>query len=161
MKKILLIFLLTAYNIVNLQAQIPAPTIPDFTFYRMDKIPFTEKDLPKNKKIFIVFFDTQCDHCQRAIKTIGDQYKYFKNAALYLVSIDNQERITTFMDSYGQKVKAQKNILILQDLQNQFITKFKPKKYPSMFLYSAKKTLILYEDDPDAIFKFLKPLANK
>lgn len=161
MKNILLSILLSFVITLKVAAQIPSPAIPDFTFFKMDEKPFTDKDLPKQKKVFFIFFDADCDHCQRAIKTIGEQYKYFKNVPLYLISIDSKDKINNFMNSYGHAVKGQKNMLLLQDKLNQFITKFKPKKYPSMFLYGADKKLIKYEDEPTAILTFKKLLAGK
>lgn len=153
--------MLLTFSAVKITAQIPSPIIPEFKFFRMDQTIFTDQDLVKGKKIFFVFFDPECDHCQRAMGIIGAKYNYFKNAAIYLVSIDSPDKINRFMNSYGQQLKGKKNILILQDKLNQFIVKFKPKKYPSMFLYSAQKKLMDYEDEPEAIDKFLKPLATK
>ena len=161
MKNVLMIIFVSCFIPLKNLAQIPSPTIPAFTFFTMDEKPFTDKNLPKAKKIFFVFFDADCDHCQRAMKTIGDQYKYFKNAAVYLISIDGKDKINKFMNSYGQAVKGQKNMLLLQDKYRQFITLFHPKKYPSMFLYTADKKLIQYADDPGEIVKFFKPLAAK
>ena len=161
MKNVLLTFFLLSFISLKTIAQIPSPVIPEFKFFRMDQSVFTDKDLAKGKKIFFVFFDPTCDHCQRAMKIIGAQYKNFKNAAIYLIAIDSPDKINSFMDKYGQPLKGKKNILLLQDKLNQFIVKFKPKKYPSMFLYSAQKKLIAYEDEPEAINKIIKPLSAK
>lgn len=154
----ILLLLFIANNIV---AQIPAGTIPEFTFYRFNQTAFTNKDLPTGKMIFIVFFDPDCDHCQHAITTIGQQYKAFTKTAVYLISMFDQNKMNHFMDTYGKALKEQKNVVLLLDKLGQFINKFKPKKYPSMFLYSPEKKLLLYEDDPANIPKFIKAIAAK
>jgi len=154
----ILLLLFIANNIV---AQIPAGTIPEFTFYRFNQTAFTNKDLPTGKIIFIVFFDPDCDHCQHAITTIGQQYKAFTKTAVYLISMFDQNKMNHFMDTYGKALKEQKNVVLLLDKLGQFINKFKPKKYPSMFLYSPEKKLLLYEDDPANIPKFIKAIAAK
>jgi hypothetical protein len=52
---------------------------------------------------------------------------------------------------------------MLQDTKNEFIVRFKPRKYPSMFLYSADKKLLDYEDNAESMFRFtnqLNPVAK-
>lgn len=60
------------------------------------------------------------------------------------------------MREYAPNLPGKKNITMLRDLQYEFIKKFKPRKYPSMLLYSAEKKLILYEDDEGNMSKFVK-----
>ena len=136
-------------------AQVPAQTIPEFNFYRLDKTPFTNKDLAKEKKLFFIFFDSDCEHCQRAVSQINRQYASIKKTALYLITLDPQQKINIFMGKYGDGLKDKKNVTLLQDKQYQFITKFQPKKYPSMFLYSPDKKLLAYEDNDESVFRIL------
>jgi peroxiredoxin len=142
------------------QAQIPAQTLPDFEFYRLDKSPFTNKDLPQRKRTFFVFFDSDCEHCQRAVKKIDQQYKSFKNTLTCLVSLDDHDKINRFINTYAPHLKDQANVVLLQDIRNQFIVRFKPYKYPSMFLYSADKKLVDYEDNEETVFRMVNALAK-
>lgn len=137
-------------------AQIPAKTIPSFTFKKLDKTEFSNRNLQAGKFLFFAFFDTHCDQCQRAIQYINQNYEQFKNTNIYLVTLDSADKIKPFMNSYGKGLNKKRNVLILQDTRNEFINKFGPRKYPSLFLYSAKKELILYEDNEQNLFKFLK-----
>jgi AhpC/TSA family len=140
--------------------QVPAATIPGFQLYRADKSVFANKDLPKGKMRFFVFFDPQCDHCQHAIKTINKEYTALKKVAVFIIALNDHAKINSFITVYGPNLKTQKNVVFLQDKLNQFVTKFGPRKYPSMFLYSAKNKLLQYEDDPENIFKLLN-IINK
>jgi cytochrome oxidase Cu insertion factor (SCO1/SenC/PrrC family) len=139
---------------VHLSAQAPAQAIPDFTFFRLNEVAFTTKDLAPGKLLLFVFFDTQCDHCQHAVKEINQHYKEYKKVAIYLITLDDQEKLSRFMNKYGQNLKGKGNVTLLQDLRNEFITRFRPKKYPSLFLYSAKKELIMYDDNEQNLFRF-------
>lgn len=62
------------------------------------------------------------------------------------------------MDAYGSKLRGQKNVTILQDKLQQFILKFNPRKYPSMFLFSPEKKLIDYEDTPESVFRLVNAI---
>jgi hypothetical protein len=62
------------------------------------------------------------------------------------------------MSKYGKNLKDKKNVTILQDPQYEFMRKFRPRKYPSMFLYSAKKELIMYDDNEKNVSGFSKQI---
>jgi thiol-disulfide isomerase/thioredoxin len=146
----------------NLQGQtLITNTMPEFTFYKFDNNKFTSKELPKNKLKFFIYFDSDCDHCQQAIKNIDQVVQNFNKTAIFLVSLDNPEKINHFMDKFGPRLKARKNVLLLQDRLNEFLPKFKPRQYPSMFLFSADNKLIDYEDNAQTIFRFVNIINKK
>ena len=145
---------------VSTKAQNPAQRVPDFNFFRLNKSLFTNKDLAPGKMLFFVFFDADCDHCQHAMQYISKHYNEFKKTAIYLITLDSHEKINGFMSKYGSGLLNKKNVTILQDPQYEFINKFKPKKYPSMFLYSAKRELMMYEDDEKNLGGFVKKAGN-
>ena len=160
MKKLLNVLTLLIFISINTIAQKPATTIPEFNFFKLDNTYFTNKNLEKGKLLFFIFFDTECDHCQHAIKYMNEHYTAFNKTAVYLITQDVKSKIDVFMSKYGQNLRARKNITILQDLKLEFIQKFRPKKYPSMFLYSADKNLILYDDNEQNIPDFLKKIKS-
>lgn len=153
-KVLLLIFLIS----LKVSAQHPAATIPDFTFYKLDKTIFTNKNIQPGKLSLIIFFDASCDHCQHAMTTYNQHYQELSKTDVYLVTLDNPGSINYFMTKYANNLYAGKNVTILQDLNNQFITKFGPRKYPSMFLYSPQKKLLIYDDDPKNVGNFLQKI---
>jgi thioredoxin-related protein len=140
------------------KAQQPAATIPDFNFFKLNGVSFTNRDLEQDRQLFFVFFDPGCDHCQHAMKDINQHYKEFNKTAVYLISVDIKERINSFLNTYGKDLQNKKNVTVLQDLKNEFILKFKPRKYPSMFLYSKEKKLILYDDNEKNLAAFLQKI---
>ena len=157
-----LVFLFSTLVIsFNSFAQKQAETIPEFTFYKFDKSTFTNKNLEAGKLIFICFFDVSCDHCQRAIGKISDHYKEFGKAAVYLVTLDRPEAVKEFLNKFGKNLTGKKHITILQDLQNQFIIKFRPVKYPSMFLYDQNKKLVRYDDHEESVTQFIKDIKQR
>lgn len=160
MKHLFPLLIITIGMSVEAAAQTPAATIPDFTFFKSNKTVFTNKDLATGKKIFFVFFDTECDHCQHGIQYLNQHQKELDKAAVYLLTMDNPVKATAFLSKYGNNLNAKKNITLLQDVQNEFIRKFGPKKYPSLFLYSPQKKLILYDDNEKNLYKFLEQIKS-
>lgn len=137
-------------------AQTPAQTIPEFTFYKLNKTPFTNKNVTSGKEVLFIFFDVTCDHCQHTISTLSKRISECSKISICLVSLEDKTAITNFFNQYGKNLPGQKNITILQDTKNQFITQFGPRKYPSVFLYSAQKKLLLYDDEDMYLEKFFK-----
>jgi|ERR1022692_3968004 peroxiredoxin len=144
----------------NIYAQIPAQTLPDFKFSRLDTRPFVNKDLARGKMLVFVFFDSDCEHCQRAVKNIDKQYTSFQKTAVYFISVDDHDKINRFVDTYAPHLEGQKNVVLLRDNLNQFIAKFKPYRYPAMFLYSIDKKLIDYEDNEGSVFRLVNAIKK-
>jgi peroxiredoxin len=138
--------------------QIPAQMLPEFQFYKPDQSTFTDRDLPQNKMVFFIFFDPDCEHCQTAVKNIDKDYPSFKKVTICLISTDGFDKINRFISIYGSHLKGHNNVIILQDKHDQFLEKFKPYKYPSMFLYSTDRKLIDYEDNEQTVFRFVNDL---
>jgi peroxiredoxin len=158
MKFFLKLFLLILLISASAHAQTPASAIPEFTFYKLDNTAFTNKSIRPGKLSLIVFFDASCDHCQHAMQAYNQHYSELNKTAIYLVTLDNQANINYFMTKYANNLYGGKNVTILQDLKNEFIKKFGPRKYPSMFLYSPQKKLLIYDDEPKNVGNFLKKI---
>jgi thioredoxin-related protein len=160
MKYVLQVLIIMLSTVVNCHAQIPAQNILDFEFSRLDSSPFTNKDLGYVKMYFFMFIDPDCEHCQRAMKNIDQQYRSFLKTGIYLISLDENNKIRNFVNSYAKHLIKQKNVLILRDAKNQFITKFKPYRYPGMFLYSGEGKLLDYEDNSETIFRIVNSISK-
>ena len=155
--KLMVLLMLVSANGLT---QVPAKKIPEFSFFRLDKSSFTNKDLQTGKMLFFVFFDCDCDHCQRAMQYLDQHHKEFRKTAIYLITLDDKEKISRFMSKYGSTLYTQKNVTILQDPKYDFMNKFGPRKYPALFLYSEKKELMLYEDNEQNLSGFSKQIST-
>ncbi len=135
-----------------------AQVLPEFTFYRADGRPFGRHDLPMNSPLLFVFFDPDCPHCQQAVRHIGEQFFLNGKTEICFVSIENWDKIRSFISVYGAKLKDQPNVVWLRDSAAEFIGKFKPLKFPAMMLYSASGKLVDYEDNENTVFRLVKLL---
>jgi len=140
-------------KLAQINVQVPVQTLPHFLFYNLDNKPFTDTDLHKGPALFIMYFDPDGDHCQRAMAFIGEHFQAFKKMQVALVSGDNESKINQFMNTYGSKVKGQKNVIILVDELQQFNGKFNPLRYPAMYIFSSGGKLLDYDDSPESVFR--------
>lgn len=159
MRFLLLLLFYCSLLSLNAAAQTPAPVIPEFTFYKLDKTPFNNKNVTSGKEVLFIFFDVTCDHCQHTISTLSKRINECSKISIYLISLEDKTAITRFFNQYGKNLPGQKNVTILQDAKNQFITQFGPRKYPSVFLYSAQKKLRLYDDEDQYLEKFFRLIS--
>ena len=129
--RVLLVFLFLS---IQVHGQKPAAIIPDFDFYHFDKTVFTNKNIQPGKPVFFIFFDSDCEHCQRAMKQLSDNFEQYKKAAIYLITLDGQEKVKTFFTKFALRLIDNKHITVLQDTKYEFISRFGPKKIPFHFL---------------------------
>lgn len=139
-------------------AQNSLETMPDFIFFNLDNTPFTNRNLTVGKEILFVFFDVTCDHCQHVINILSTRNEDCKKVAIYLISLNDRASINNFINLYGKNLADDKNVTILQDLMNQFIKQFRPKKYPSVYLYSSEKKLIFHDEEDQNLENIFKKI---
>ncbi len=159
-RKFLYMVLFFIFSIsLNTLAQ-PAENIPEFTLYKLDKTQFKRGNLNTDKLLLFIFFDVKCEHCQQAITQINKRYSELSNVAVHLITLDHPEEVKGFLSKHGNNLLEKNNVTLFFDLKNEFITRFKPRKYPSIFLYSPQKKLILYDDNPEKLSKFFEKIKG-
>jgi thiol-disulfide isomerase/thioredoxin len=144
----------------RLFAQPPAATLPVFKFSASDHRTVTNTDLPRDKPVLFVFVDPDCDHCQHAARNMDEKYNAFEKAAVYFVTAASPEQMKLFAKKYAPRLSGMRNVCWLQDIGNQFITRFRPIRFPSFFLYSTENKLLDYEDNEDTIFRVIRCLEK-
>lgn len=117
-------------------------TIPEFTFYKLDDTPFTRNDLTKTSNIVFVFFSTTCHHCQDETRAMGEHFDAFNQSTLYFISKEKKNDVLKFMEAYGKELKDKPNVHVLLDPQSEFVLKFNPTQYPSVYIYTPTRQLV-------------------
>lgn len=148
MKRYLLQLTLIIISLPSLvSAQTPAREIPDFTFFTVEGNPFYSRQIPKDRGSVFSFFDVTCTHCQSTMKTLGSRYADLQRVSFYLVTLDGRKEAQDFVKKYAPQLLNKKNVTILIDLNKEFLPKFQPQQYPSVYVYNKYRRLELYEKD--------------
>lgn len=134
-----------------LNAQEPVRTIPSFKFFQLSGTPFTDKNIPLGKLSIFSFFDITCSHCQETMQLLNKERPNLSHVNLYLVTMDRKDGTLKFMNVFGANLLNKKNVTVLQDLNQEFIAKFYPRKYPAVFLFDKNKKLLMYQDEESKI----------
>src|SRR5690349_12817967 len=70
--------------------------LPPFKMYRSDKTIFNAADLPKTKPVILIYFDPDCEHCQKLMKELFQKIEAFKKAEIIMVTFKPVEELTAF-----------------------------------------------------------------
>jgi peroxiredoxin len=136
-------------------------SLPEFRFFRMDNgAEVTHKNIIPGKKTLFVFFDTECPHCRVAITEYNHNQAKLNDINVFLITRDQKAVVNSFLNEVGTKLIVKKNVTVLSDNQNQFIGKFLPKKFPSMFLFGANRQLLIYTDEEKDIPIILEKIKS-
>lgn len=117
--------------------------IPYFTFYTLDHHKFVKDDFDTERTKFILYFNSECDHCQKQArwlkKGMQENSTAFKNLEIVFISFEEMTLIKEYRDKYKF---SQSNITFLQDSRLTFADKFGVGSFPSIIIYSKDSKLI-------------------
>ena len=71
-------------------------SLPPFKMYRSDKTIFNAAGLPKTKPVVLIYFDPDCEHCQKLMKELFLKIDAFKKAEIIMVTFKPIEEVAAF-----------------------------------------------------------------
>jgi len=132
-----------------------SPIMPGFRFYDLSGNDFSKATLRENDTA-IIYFNSECEHCQYEIKAIKENIEQFANSNIVMVSGESREAILAFAKEY--ELSEYSNIHVLEDKDDTFFSTFGSNMVPSIFIYGKNKMLIKHfkgETKISAILKYL------
>lgn len=133
-----------------------AKEIPYFTFYTLNSERFTKDSFDNERTKLILYFNSECDHCEKQAKWLRKEIHQFSDLELTFISFEEMSAIKAFRNELDF---TQKNITFLQDARLTFADKFGVGRFPSILLYTKKGKLIHKfegETKVEAILAYLK-----
>ena len=79
-----------------LSASVFSQSLPPFKMYRSDKTIFNAAELPKTKPVILIYFDPDCEHCQKLMKELFQKIDAFKKAEIIMVTFKSIEEVAGF-----------------------------------------------------------------
>lgn len=117
------------------------PTPPPFQLLHTDSSTIlTDKDMKKNKPVFIMIFSPDCDHCQHHAEEMVNKREQFKDIQIVMASTQSLAKVKEFYKTY--QLDKLENLIIGQDREYILGTYYKMKSLPFLAFYDKKGNLI-------------------
>lgn len=140
MKPLFNIWICVALGLVVYSCKPARPTIPVFDVKLTDSVTvFNTGSIPEGKPAVIVFFSSDCKHCQDETRTFIKNIDSIRNINFYYVSIEPYKDVKLFHDYF--KMDQYPNFTITWDYSYAFLKYFKPSSTPYILVYDKEKGL--------------------
>ncbi len=129
-------------------------TLPELTLTGIDDHEFK---LTPGKSTVLIYFNSDCDHCQREIAALREKPELFAEASLVLMSAQPLQEIQTFASTIDFGTADARFVHVSHE---QIATVFGTLGLPHIFVYSKEGKLMEIfsgETPPEAIAKVLTP----
>ena len=100
---------------------------------------FTNDSIQKEQAYLIVYFNSECEHCQNEAEQIGKQIDEFDIYQILMISYETKETILAFREKHKL---INPSITFLQDSEYQFDDIFGNSPIPTSFIYNKKRALV-------------------
>ncbi|HEY4154422.1 MAG TPA: hypothetical protein VGM24_03325 [Puia sp.] len=151
MKRVL-ILIVSLFFLLNLQAQTavsaePAyvrnPAFPPIRLLKVDSVHYiTRDDIKKNRRILLMFFSPECEHCKHQISDILADFSKFKDIEIVMATFQPFDEMKSFYSYY--RLGDHPNIRIGRDEKYFLPPYYKMQNLPYLALYDKKGQYITH-----------------
>lgn len=123
-------------NVIAEQIQ----SIPEFSFINIqDQNIYTNDSLSDEKACLIIYYNSECEHCQYEAEQISMQIDEFNDYQILMISYETIETILAFREKHKL---ISPSITFLQDSEYQFDDIFGRSPIPTSFIYNKNQNLV-------------------
>lgn len=116
----------------------PVNEQPSFIITLLDNTQINLKDL--TGKNALIFFQPDCDHCQREAQEFERNLEAFTGTTLYFISSGSLEEAKAFADTY--KLNGRPNVHFALTPAINVLNTYGPISAPSIYIYSEDHKLV-------------------
>lgn len=142
MKKIIsILFLFLVYTTNGYSEDINKIEYPTINLLKMDSTTFlSNQDLKKNYNTVFINFSPTCEHCQRTIESILNNYNKFKETQFVLTSFEEFYTIRQFYFDYNLNLYS--NIFIGQEIDYSLTKQIKYSSFPCLVVFNQQQQYV-------------------
>lgn len=119
------------------ELSVKAARLPELKLITLDGQPYQPRT---DRSLLLIYFNSECDHCQRQIETLKKRADLFKSCSLVLMSAEPVETVAAFRDRAGLDQVAN---LDLVHVEHEVIAEaFGVLNLPQIFVYNSRGELI-------------------
>lgn len=153
----LLLLLLLLTTVSSLMAQQAPKKLPNFQFEDLQGKIVKSSDIKYDKYLTVVYFDPDCEHCNKVTEGIVKNIDKFKNTKMVFISFGDKTQMATFQKKY---FAGNKNVQFLHDKNMKIFDAFPDAiDTPTLYIYNKNKAFVAkIEHEPLAkdIYKYYK-----
>jgi thioredoxin-related protein len=117
------------------------PGIPPFKLLEVDSVHFvTKDDIKKNRKVLLMFFSPECEHCKHQMQDILADFSKFKDIEIVMATFQPFEQMQSFYTYY--RIADHPNILMGRDEKYLLPPYYRMQSLPFLALYDKKGQFI-------------------
>ena len=131
------------------RAQETPPVIAPYKILTTKDVYSTPADLQKNKPVMLIYFATDCSHCQKLISDMKPFMKDFKGIQVVMITFSDIRMVKSFQNDYG--LTAWPNFTLGTEGYTYTVQKYYQLKHtPYIAIYDHKGKLVqAYEKPPE------------
>jgi thioredoxin-related protein len=119
------------------------PGIPPFHLLEVDSVHIlTKEDIKKNKRVLLIFFSPECEHCKHQMRDILADFSKFKDIEIVMATFQPFEQMQTFYNYY--RIADHPNILMGRDEKYMLPPYYRMQSLPFLALYDKKGNFITH-----------------
>ncbi len=115
-------------------------TLPTLPLVNLDSIAFAHDNMLADKPTIILYFNSECEHCQYEAESIYQNVEQFTSANLLWVSYEDIAMIRQFAETY--KLTNYPNIHFTQIALEAVMSSFGSLRIPHIFIYDRDDSLV-------------------
>ena len=136
------------------------PGLPPFSLLEVDSIHYiTNNNLKKNRKVLIMFFSPECEHCKHQMRDILDNFSQFKDIQIVMATFQPFNEMKAFYTYF--RIGDHANIHMGRDEHYMLPPFFRMQSLPYLALYDKKGQLIAHFEGNQKIDTIMNAFQGK